>query len=113
MLHLTLDLLSGLPNPSWTLSCDEAAAFVGLIRDMPAFFGFLPSPPDLGYRGLVVAADCPGWPAGTWRVFAGAATFPGGIAADPGRALESGLIASGEGRIEARWLTAAREAIGR
>ena len=113
MLQLTLDLLSGLPNPAWTLPCEEAAAFLHLVRDLPAFTGFLPTPPDLGYRGLVVTADCPGWPAGTWRVFGGAVSLPERIAADTGRGLERALLGSGEGRIEARWLAAAREAAGR
>ncbi|WP_298471332.1 hypothetical protein [Phreatobacter sp.] len=106
-----IDLLSGMPNPAWTLSCEEAAVLSGLVRDLVPATGAAPSPPGLGYRGLVVSTDCAGLPAGTWRVFGGAIHLTDGVMTDADRHLERALLASGEGRVEARWLAAAREAI--
>lgn len=111
------DVLSGLPNPEWSLEAGETGEFrqlFGRLRaaDRPGrlFDG-------LGYRGFVVF--------GTERVLPGCdeirvqggrvvAHCGGGDRwyADPDRALERWLAASAEGRTEAGFFRTLREATG-
>lgn len=54
--EVTLQIFSGMPNPSWELSADQLAAFEGMVKSIkrttliqpPGMFG------SLGYRGFVV-----------------------------------------------------------
>lgn len=109
-LIVTLDLFSGLPNPFWSVACDQAADLIQMIGAM-ATTATPAEPPGLGYRGVAVAANCPDLPRGAWHVFGGTVTFEGRTLVDTGRTLERWLVASGDGHVNAGILNAAREAI--
>lgn len=57
-----LDAFSGLPNPTWTLTADEAAEAQRRLRDLPVAQGARMPEAGLGYRGfrLREAAASPG-----------------------------------------------------
>jgi hypothetical protein len=48
---VTLEVFSGRPNPSWTLSTDEERELVRRLQGLPASVGS-PTEGDLGYRGF-------------------------------------------------------------
>jgi hypothetical protein len=57
-MHVTLDVFSGRPNPSWSLSADEQQELVRRLQGLPSVDG--PSPEgDLGYRGFRLVSSAP------------------------------------------------------
>jgi hypothetical protein len=107
MATVTLDVFSGLPNPTWVLDADQAAEFrsqwddlsVGTPIDYPA---------TLGYRAVIVDfADR----SRIW-VTNGVAVEDGPDGAfglsDPGRALELWLLETGSGEVDQALLDSVR-----
>jgi len=104
-MNVTLDIFSGLPNPSWTLSTDDANKLVSRVAGMA-----LPAADAgadvLGFRGYVIstssddddAAAKAGLPE-TFRIAAGAL---GSITPPPG--LESTMLAGVEAEDASQWL---------
>lgn len=105
-LAVVIDLFSGAPNPRWQIPCARADAFV------QAFAGLVPAPgaaiaaPGLGYRGFVVAMDCPGLPEAALRVFGDLVERDGRVYRDPDRRLERFLIESAAPIVPAETLRA-------
>lgn len=92
---LVIDALSGLPNPQWVLSAEFAGQVCEFIRMLPpASPSEGLSPPDLGYRGLLLTLpDCAGLPE-TLRIFGGQVDAGAQILADTDRQLERDLLAA-------------------
>jgi hypothetical protein len=55
---VTLDVFSGRPNPSWSLSADEEQELVRRLQGLPSGDG-PPTEGDLGYRGFRLVARAP------------------------------------------------------
>ena len=55
---VTLDVFSGRPNPSWSLSPDEAQELTRRLQGLPPAHGPAPEG-DLGYRGFHLAMQAP------------------------------------------------------
>ena len=86
-----LDVFSGRPNPSWTLTPAQGVKLRQLlraVRDLPkAHKRGPPAEPGLGYRGLILRISV-GSTTETWRVGQGAAEFDGQSYPDNGRHIE-------------------------
>jgi hypothetical protein len=52
-----LDVYSGRPNPTWTLSADEAVEITGLLENLPS--AAAAGEEGLGYRGFVLRRTAP------------------------------------------------------
>lgn len=52
-IEVELDIFSGRVNPRWPLGHDELR-LLRAVPDQPSVTGETPSPPGLGYRGLVI-----------------------------------------------------------
>jgi hypothetical protein len=98
-----VDLFSGRPNPTWSLTPEEVAHLVGSVDELaPA--AAREAPGWLGYRGLRFRLFSQG------REIASAESFDEHLSrldaagirhlADPGRKVERWLLGTGEGRIE-------------
>lgn len=48
-----LDIFSGRPNPTWTLTTDESTRMAALLTNLPPA-NPAPADPGLGYRGVVL-----------------------------------------------------------
>jgi len=96
---VTLDLFSGRPNPEWSLSTDDARSLVDALRHLPISTDKPPTPPGLGYRGLVVRISGDQGDA-EYRLFAGMAVSANRRLIDDGRALERGLLQSATTEID-------------
>ena len=69
--RIELDIFSGRPNPSWTITSLEADTLAALLADLSA--AVAPAEVALGYRGFLVGADVRSSPeTGLTRVFSGA-----------------------------------------
>ncbi len=97
-MRVELDVFSGVPNPSWTLEPDAAAALRDALARMVAKASDAQAPEALGYRGFVVD---PQGELGDWqeiRVWRHVvvATTPRGVEVldDPDSRAESILIAA-------------------
>lgn len=98
-----VDLYSGRPNPSWTLTPEEVTQLVQRVDGLAPADAMEP-PGRLGYRGLRFRLYAGG------REIASAESFdehlrfhdPAGPRhlADPGREIERWLLATGRGKIE-------------
>lgn len=53
-----LDIFSGRPNPTWTLTTDESSRLAAQLTNLPPA-GQAPADPGLGYRGVVVQNPAP------------------------------------------------------
>lgn len=103
-----LDILSGRPNPEWTLTAAQCAEAEARLGKLGTTTSRAPAMPGLGYRGIVLRVG-----GGEWRVYAGQARRRGkGGAADAGRAFERWLLATAEGQLPAELIDAARQEIG-
>jgi len=106
---VTLDLLSGLPNPQWRLTgvaADELTRRLNALALRPGARAQIP--PALGYRGVVVNPDS-SVPTGVrYHVYHGSVTADGGYLADPDRNLELWLIDSGTGLVPDELLAVAK-----
>lgn len=98
-----VDLYSGRPNPSWSLTPDEVSQLVERVGGLAPAAGVEP-PGRLGFRGLRFRLYAKG------REIASAESFDGHLRfqdppgprhlADPGRELERWLLETGRGKIE-------------
>lgn len=86
-----LDVFSGRPNPSWTLTHTQGVRLRQLLRaarDLPARHKRGPAAePGLGYRGLILRISV-GATTETWHVGRGAAEVDGQVYPDDGRHIE-------------------------
>lgn len=53
-MQVTVDLFSGVPNPSWELSVAEGEVFLDLLRSLPVKPDAVRMNEGLGYNGLIV-----------------------------------------------------------
>lgn len=53
-MKIQLDVFSGLSNPCWELSFEQAAEFRQLLQSLSEFASFKLPPDKLGYRGMIV-----------------------------------------------------------
>ncbi len=106
--EVTLDILSGLSNPSWRLSPSQCAHLQQCLHQLPLENARTdPEIPDLGYRGLHVRrVDAPTLEPVLW-LFDGFVGVGERRYSDVGRALERWLIQSGEPLIANRSLWSA------
>jgi hypothetical protein len=101
---VSLDILSGLPNPTWRLTADEADRLqqwlsqLSPTKDRPA------EPPDLGYRGLTIRR----FDAAPMQVFEEFVLTDSSAYADPDRQLEEWLLKTGKPHVanKSLWKTA-------
>jgi hypothetical protein len=104
---VTFDVFSGVPNPTWVLDADQAAAFLSQWGDLSVGMP-IDYPAILGYRAMVVDF------ANGSRILLtnGVAVEDGPDGAfgriDPGHALESGLLETGSGTVDAALLDSVR-----
>ena len=57
--EVELDIFSGMPNPTWTLTDAEAATFTNVISTLPPASGTELSG-SLGYRGMIIECSLDG-----------------------------------------------------
>ena len=106
-----VDLFSGRPNPTWSLTPEEVAHLVEIVDELePA--AAQEAPGGLGYRGIRFRLFRQG------REIASAESFDEHLSrqgaagtrhlADPGRKIERWLLGTGEGRIESEVYKACR-----
>ncbi|HXQ68328.1 MAG TPA: hypothetical protein VN980_17295 [Alphaproteobacteria bacterium] len=95
-IFVTLDIFSGRPNPRWTLDSAAASSLFKRLAALVTESGSRLEPPGLGYRGLLVESEDGPRIETPIRIYRG--TVYRGIArlADPGRALERWLLATGK-----------------
>jgi hypothetical protein len=88
--HVTLGLYSGVPDPSWTLTDEEAAALTDALVELPRTDAAAPER-GLGYHGFTITV-----PSGTLVAYAGkvssALTDPSYTLDDPDRTIERLLL---------------------
>jgi hypothetical protein len=97
-----LDLYSGRPNPSWTLSAQERAELERRLRGLEVRTAGAADDGGLGYRGVIVRAPDPG--GFELAVHGAEAVVRRGarevVLADEGRALERWLLETARGRLD-------------
>jgi|SRR5215203_980410 len=98
-----VDLFSGRPNPSWSLTPEEAAHLVEIVDELePA--AAREAPGWLGYRGIRFRLLRQGREIESAQSFDEHLSRQGAAGtrhlADPGRKVERWLLGTGEGRIE-------------
>ena len=65
-MQIELDAFSGRPNPSWTLTEDQAARLMGRLAALNQITSEKTAPDDLGFRGFILTSEdlrirvCPG-----------------------------------------------------
>lgn len=94
----TLDIFSGRPNPTWTLTATETSELRQQVAALSARLATVPRVPDLGYRGVRVVMPSVQITAGHGGISVeeGSATTS---YADPGRRLESWLLHTAQGKV--------------
>ena len=102
-----VDILSGAPNPAWTLSEADAAALLARLAELPA----APArarPGGLGYRGIVVRLTEA--PERVVHIHGGLVESSDGRSSaflrDPDRSLERWLVGTGRDRLAGELLDA-------
>ena len=94
---VTLDVFSGLPNPTWMLDDDQAAELLAGWEELPATTGG-PYPATLGYRGVIIAF------ADGWRLVVADGVAidqdSGAARADSYRDLERQILETGHGTVD-------------
>ena len=100
--EVELDIFSGRPNPSWTLSKEETSQLLGMLNELPVSEAH-PEADGLGYRGFVVSfKDSQGQPARA-RIHEGTVTRSEGGStryfADKDRKLEHWLLKTSGSRL--------------
>jgi hypothetical protein len=100
-MDVEIDIFSGMPNPAWTLSGAQAAAFLAKLAALPETEA-KPRSTNLGYRGFIVRA-----PQGTDQeiyIQRGFVEVRRATASkfflDPVRSLEQWLLNIGRGRVD-------------
>lgn len=95
--EIALNILSGLPNPTWRLGENECGQLAKMLEGLPrAKTGQLPSPPDLGYRGLTIRPNGNPNELTSMQVFEGLVTADSATYIDAGRKLEKWLTETGK-----------------
>jgi hypothetical protein len=99
---VTLDVFSGRPNPSWTLTPAQVRELQGLIKALSTPLTGEPDVPDLGYRGVTVTIGGSNQ-TGEISVARGGVTLTQGASVakfqDTDRALERWLVHTGEAQL--------------
>lgn len=91
-----VDVFSGIPNPQWTIAGDVLMQLQLMLAQLQQFHGgFMPEPPALGFRGIIVQFSPGEALEGHIRVFNGYVVTPRGTFVDAGRALERWLLQTG------------------
>ena len=96
---VSLGIYSGRPDPSWTLTAEEAEGLVNLLASLPEGTG---APPvgGLGYHGFTIAL-----PEGTLVAYRGSVAPPGdgerAVRADPTRSVERYLLETSRSHLTA------------
>ena len=94
LVRVTVDIYSGLPNPSWEILNDDAQSLIARMRGLPKAKRQIADEPGLGYRGLILEVNDETGPI-EYRVFGGIVTTDSDSFLDEGRDLERFLIRSG------------------
>lgn len=90
------DVFSGLPNPQWTLDGDLLSQLQLFLAHLAEFHGgFVPEPPGLGYRGLILEFPPGTGPEQTLRVWNGYVVGAQSTWLDPQRGMERWLLETG------------------
>jgi hypothetical protein len=103
--RVELDVFSGRPNPTWTLTAAETKTFRDMVAALPGT-GTLTFPDPLGYRGMLVSlpAEEANGSVTTWRIWRGVVQQTSDATStfyvDSDRALEMWLLQSGQIHIE-------------
>jgi hypothetical protein len=101
---VSLGLYSGLPDPSWELSEEEASALTALLETLPRVDGSAPSG-GLGYHGFTIERLTPEGMTRLLVAFEGTVSDPLSSRLsyldDPGRSVERLLLDSGHDRLSA------------
>lgn len=102
--RVELDVFSGRPNPTWSLSPEQADELMHRLHDLPSANPAAENlPGGLGYRGLVIfGVDGPGTPL---RIVSGIVISDRKYRLDPGRSLEQWLLVTGRGHVEPQLLS--------
>ncbi|HKO06788.1 MAG TPA: hypothetical protein VJ487_03665 [Alphaproteobacteria bacterium] len=105
---VTLDIFSGRPNPRWALDSAAASSLSKRLVALVTESGSPAEPPGLGYRGLLVDSEDGPRIETPIRIYRG--TVYRGVArlADPGRALERWLLATGKDAVPSEIMAALR-----
>jgi hypothetical protein len=118
-IDVELDIFSGRPNPKWTLSPAQEAEWLARSSSLPADSSQTGSePPGLGYRGLVLHGPydalsgyeqmAPAACAYPVRVYGETVSCADCRYRDPGRQLESWLLATAEESLDKNLLDIVR-----
>ena len=101
---VSLGLYSGLPDPSWELSDEEASALTALLESLPRVDGPAPSG-GLGYHGFTIERLMPEGMPRVLVAFEGTVSDPFSsylsYLDDPERSVERFLLESGRGQLSA------------
>jgi hypothetical protein len=99
---VTLDVFSGRPNPSWTLTPAQVGELQDRIKALSTPLSGEPDVPDLGYRGVTVTISGANQ-TGEISVARGGVTLTQGASAakfqDTGRELERWLVHTGAAQL--------------
>jgi hypothetical protein len=102
--HVSLGLYSGLPDPSWRLSDEDATALTALLEALPRVDGAPPSG-GLGYQGFWIERLTPEGMPRLLVAFEGTVSDPLtrhlSYLDDPGRSVERFLLDTGRDRLSA------------
>lgn len=107
---VTLGIYSGRPDPTWSLTSDEALTLSNMLASLVYGTG---TPPvgGLGYHGFTITM-----PASTLVAYRGAIAAPGeaprAVWSDPTRSIERFLLESSRGRVTPDEFSIAQQAIG-
>ncbi len=106
---VSLGLYSGLPDPTWELTDDEATTLTALLEALPQVDGF-PPPSSLGYHGFWIERLTPDGMPRPLIAFEGTVSDPFlsylSYLADPERSVERFLLDSGQDQLSADEITA-------
>lgn len=97
---IELDAFSGLPNPTWNLSQSQCAEIEQQIDQLPQAKESLPSPPGLGYRGVIIHYQNQQGVRESIRFYRGTVRSQRLQLQDPDRLLEKQLLSLGEDFID-------------
>jgi hypothetical protein len=96
-----LDIFSGRPNPTWTLSGEETSQLLALLANLPSKEAGWPAS-GLGYRGFVVSFRDPQDRVVTVRIHGGTVERSVGVVrVFRGQGPEAGELAPGNERLQA------------
>jgi hypothetical protein len=91
-----LDVFSGRPNPTWNLTESQCAEIEQNIAQLPEAVGkSVPSPPALGYRGLIIHYENQQGVGESIRIYRGLVHSTRLQLQDPDRNLEKWLLNTG------------------